>query len=376
MKQPNRERINDIQAINAIQLDDDQKLAKQLIYDNQVVVITGGPGCLAYDTKVVMYDGTLKKVQDVVIGDYLMGPDSKPRTVLELKRGREQMYWVRQKRGIDYRVNENHILSLKKKQNIFDIHPKVINISVKEYLSKNNYFKKITYGYKKYPLLSNNILFNFLKFLNLSKIIIEKDVVDEYYGFTLDGDNLFLLEDFTVTHNSGKSLVTAQAALDFLKKKMVEKIYVTRAAVEVGKTLGFIPGNLNDKFDPYMEAFVDNVYKCHKNKKNVEELIEQKKIIAQPIQFIRGKTIDDVLCVEESQNLSKAEMYAILTRLGKTGKIIINGDNGQKDIKDVYNGLDYVLELSKFIPEIKHVKLKSNHRSDLVGKIIEYESRK
>lgn len=92
-----------------------------------------------------------------------------------------------------------------------------------------------------------------------------------------------------------------------------------------------------------------------------------------PVQFIRGKTIDDVLVVEEAQNLNKQQMLAILTRLGKTGKIIINGDNEQKDIKDEYNGLSYVIELSKKIEEIKWIKLKVNHRSDLVGKILDYE---
>ena len=67
-------------------------------------------------------------------------------------------------------------------------------------------------------------------------------------------------------------------------------------------------------------------------------------------------------------------MLAILTRLGKQGKIIINGDNEQKDIKDQYNGLSYIIDLAKKFPEdIKWIKLKHNHRSDLVGKILEYE---
>jgi predicted ribonuclease YlaK len=102
-------------------------------------------------------------------------------------------------------------------------------------------------------------------------------------------------------------------------------------------------------------------------------MISDQQVTAMPVQFIRGKTIDDVLIVEEAQNLTKAQMLAILTRLGKTGKIIINGDNEQKDIKDDYNGLSYAIELSKKIPEIKWIKLKVNHRSDLVGKILEYE---
>ena len=170
----------------------------------------------------------------------------------------------------------------------------------------------------------------------------------------------------------GKSLVSAQCALDFLFKKECDKILVTRAAVEVGHSLGFLPGPLKDKFDPYLEAFQENLIKCY-DKVKIEELINDEKINALPVQFIRGKTVDDVLVVEEAQNLTKAEMLAILTRLGKNGRIIINGDNEQKDIKDPYNGLSYIIELSKKIEEIKWVKLKENHRSDLVGKILDYE---
>jgi phosphate starvation-inducible PhoH-like protein len=170
----------------------------------------------------------------------------------------------------------------------------------------------------------------------------------------------------------GKSLVSAVTALDFLFKKECDQILVTRAAVEVGHSLGFLPGSLNEKFDPYLEAFQENLIKCY-DKVKVEELITSKKVNALPVQFIRGKTVDDVLIVEEAQNLTKAEMLAICTRLGKHGRIIINGDNEQKDIKDGYNGLSYIIELSKKIPEIKWIKLKHNHRSDLVGKILEHE---
>lgn len=173
----------------------------------------------------------------------------------------------------------------------------------------------------------------------------------------------------------GKSLVSAQVALDFMFKKQIDEIMVTRAAIEVGKSLGFLPGNMNEKFDPYLEAFIENFSKCYGPEK-IDAILAEGKVKSYPIQFIRGKTIDNVLIVEEAQNTTKHEMLAILTRLGKTGKIIINGDNEQKDIRDDFNGLSYAIELSKQISDIKWIKLKENHRSDLVGKILDYEYNK
>lgn len=171
---------------------------------------------------------------------------------------------------------------------------------------------------------------------------------------------------------SGKSLVCAQAALDFLNKKQIAEIFVTRAAIEVGKTLGFMPGDLHEKFDPYLEAFKDNLYKCA-DKVRIDDLVTNGKVKALPVQFIRGKTIDDILIIEEAQNLTKHEMLALLTRLGKTGKIIINGDNEQRDTREEFTGLSYAIELSKKIKEIRWIKLKENHRSGLVGKILDFE---
>lgn len=171
----------------------------------------------------------------------------------------------------------------------------------------------------------------------------------------------------------GKSLVCAQVSLDFLFKKQCDKVLVTRATIEVGNSLGFLPGGLSEKFNPYLEAFIENLNKCY-NSQKIETLISEGKILAYPIQFIRGKTIDDILIVEEAQNLNKAQMLAILTRIGKTGKIVINGDLEQTDIRDgSMNGLSYAIELSKKIEGIQYIKLKENHRSDLVGKILDFE---
>jgi len=170
----------------------------------------------------------------------------------------------------------------------------------------------------------------------------------------------------------GKSLVSAQVALDFLFKKEVKNILCTRSLIEVGKTMGFLPGGINEKFNPYLEAFMENLYKCY-DKVKIDELVHEEKIKALPIQFIRGKTIDDILIGEEIQNTTKGEILALLTRLGKGGRMVFNGDLEQRDINTNDNGLSYLITLSKHIPEIKWIKLKHNHRSDLVGKILDWE---
>jgi len=117
-----------------------------------LVIIAARPAmgkCLGAGTKVVMYNGTLKNVEDVQVGDQLMGDDSTPRNVLSLARGREKMYWVRQNKGIDYRVNESHILSLKRSRNEGKHkHGDLLNISIKEYLSKSDKFRSNYKGYK------------------------------------------------------------------------------------------------------------------------------------------------------------------------------------------------------------------------------------
>lgn len=171
---------------------------------------------------------------------------------------------------------------------------------------------------------------------------------------------------------SGKSLVCAQTALDFLMTKQCNQILVTRATVEAGESLGFLPGDMKDKFNPYIEAFQENLIMCY-DKTKIMDYIRTQQINAFPVQFVRGKTVNDILVVEEAQNLTKHQMLALLTRLGKTGKIIINGDLEQQDTKDTFTGLHYIIELSKKIEGIEYIKLKENHRSDLVGKILDYE---
>jgi replicative DNA helicase len=129
-------------------------LDKQLTGFNEgdLIILAARPSlgkCLSKDTKVLLHDGNLIPVQNVKTGDLLMGDDSTPRKVLSVTTGREKMYWIRQNKGIDYRVNESHILSLKRSRNEGKHkNGDVLNISVKEYIQKSDKFKSNYKGYK------------------------------------------------------------------------------------------------------------------------------------------------------------------------------------------------------------------------------------
>ena len=172
----------------------------------------------------------------------------------------------------------------------------------------------------------------------------------------------------------GKSLLVAQTSLDLMFKGEIDKTFVTRPTQQVGSSLGFLPGGLSEKLDPYLDPFKDNLYNCYDRTK-VDSMIKEDRIEGTAIQFIRGKTYGKgrLLVVDEAQNTTKAEMLAILTRLGKGGKIIIIGDVSQKDISEQFDGLSYAINMAKKLPDIKLVKLHENHRSDLVAKILAYE---
>lgn len=134
-------------------LSDEQKNGIRHFFSEKVLIITGFPGsgkCLGKDTPVLMFDGTIKKVQDIVVGDLLMGDDSTPREVLTLARGEDNLYKVTPIKGDSYVVNSDHILSLKESPDSagYFIKGKVRDVSVKEYLKMSNFYKHHLKGYR------------------------------------------------------------------------------------------------------------------------------------------------------------------------------------------------------------------------------------
>jgi len=137
--------------LQGITLSDAQKDAIRLFLTEKVLIITGSPGtgkCLGKDTPVLMFDGTVKAVQDIVVGDYLMGDDSTPRTVLSVCSGREELYKVTPTKGDAYVVNKSHMLSLKNSPNGRSFNRTVIDISVLDYLKLPKYKHHHLKGYR------------------------------------------------------------------------------------------------------------------------------------------------------------------------------------------------------------------------------------
>lgn len=166
------------------------------------VLPTGGGKCLGAGTPVLMFDGSIKPVESIRVGDLLMGPDSKPRTVLSLARGREALYRVTPVKGDPYVVNESHILSLRNERSGV-----VKNIPVCDYLAEPLHWRTRNPGWRVPGVLRGDLT------PELVHITVEPIREGDYFGFEIDGDHLFMLGDFTVTHNTFTfSYIAANAA--------------------------------------------------------------------------------------------------------------------------------------------------------------------
>lgn len=173
---------------------------------------------------------------------------------------------------------------------------------------------------------------------------------------------------------TGKTYLAVCYAVSCLRKEEINKIILTRPAVEAGESLGFLPGDMKDKVDPYLRPLYDALYDML-GIETVEKYIEKQVIEIAPLAFMRGRTLNDAIVIlDEAQNTTNAQMKMFLTRMGKNSKLIINGDVTQIDlIKKSDSGLSKACELLKDIDGIGIVHLKNRDvvRHPLVQKIIE-----
>lgn len=181
---------------------------------------------------------------------------------------------------------------------------------------------------------------------------------------------------------TGKTYLAMAMAIDAFKKEEVGRIILTRPAIEAGEKLGFLPGDLQSKVDPYLRPLYDALYQimgADSFMKNMEKgLIE-----VAPLAYMRGRTLDNAFIIlDEAQNTTPSQMKMFLTRIGFGSKVVITGDETQKDLpKDVKSGLDVAFKVLSNVDEIAFCKLTSKDvvRHPLVQKIVqayeEYEKR-
>ena len=187
------------------------------------------------------------------------------------------------------------------------------------------------------------------------------------------------IENFDLTFaigpaGTGKTFLATILASRLLSEKKIEKIILTRPAVEAGENLGFLPGDLQQKVDPYLRPLFDSLHNIFGYEKT-NALIEKGIIEVAPLAFMRGRTLDDALIIlDEAQNVTKEQMRMFLTRLGERSKMVVNGDVTQIDLNNNQeSGLVEAVKLFSNTEGIKICRLTVEDvvRHTLVQKIIE-----
>jgi phosphate starvation-inducible PhoH-like protein len=172
---------------------------------------------------------------------------------------------------------------------------------------------------------------------------------------------------------TGKTYLAVVMAINALKNGQVKRIILTRPAVEAGESLGFLPGDLKEKVDPYLRPLYDALHDLL-GMEHTQRLIERGIIEIAPLAYMRGRTLDDAFVIlDEAQNTTQAQMKMFLTRLGFGSKMVITGDRSQIDLpKGVKSGLITVEDILKDVPGLSFIYLEQSDvvRHPLVGKII------
>ncbi len=173
---------------------------------------------------------------------------------------------------------------------------------------------------------------------------------------------------------SGKTYTAVALAVKFLREKRVKKIILTRPAVEAGENLGFLPGDMKEKLDPYLQPLYDALRDMLGEGK-LNDYIEHHIIEIAPLAYMRGRTLENAFAIlDEAQNATMGQIKMFLTRMGNYSKFIVTGDPTQTDLPNKQpSGLIPTIERLKEIKEISIVKLTNKDivRNPLVSKIIE-----
>ena len=178
---------------------------------------------------------------------------------------------------------------------------------------------------------------------------------------------------------TGKSYLAVSVGVSMLMEKKVERVILSRPAVEAGERLGFLPGDMKDKVDPYLRPLYDALYDLFGYEK-IQKKIETGEIEIAPLAFMRGRTLKNSFAIlDEAQNASLTQIKMFLTRIGENSKLVVNGDPSQVDlINKNDSGLAKSMKILKSVKEIKVVEFDHNDvvRHPLVAKIIQAYQKK
>ena len=173
---------------------------------------------------------------------------------------------------------------------------------------------------------------------------------------------------------TGKTYLAVAKGVEFLQTGKVEKIVLIRPAVEAGEKLGFLPGDLKEKIDPYLRPLYDALYDCLPSNK-VQKGLDNNTIEIAPLAFMRGRTLENAFIIlDEAQNCNSIQMKMFLTRLGINSKMVITGDPTQIDLpSNIKSGLLEAIQVTKNMNQTRQIKFNSDDgvRHSLVKKIID-----
>ncbi|MFL2852733.1 MAG: PhoH family protein [Candidatus Pelagibacter sp.] len=172
---------------------------------------------------------------------------------------------------------------------------------------------------------------------------------------------------------TGKSFLAVSVAVTLLMEKKIERVILSRPAVEAGEKLGFLPGDMKEKVDPYLKPLYDALYELFGADK-IEKKIETGEIEIAPLAFMRGRTLKNCFAIlDEAQNATETQIKMFLTRIGENSKLVVNGDPSQIDlINKSQSGLVKSKNILKDLSEIKIIEFDHSDvvRHPLVSKII------
>ena len=172
---------------------------------------------------------------------------------------------------------------------------------------------------------------------------------------------------------TGKSFLAVSVAVTLLMEKKIDRVILSRPAVEAGEKLGFLPGDMKEKVDPYLRPLYDALYELFGADK-VDKKIESGEIEIAPLAFMRGRTLKNCFAIlDEAQNATETQIKMFLTRIGENSKLVVNGDPSQVDlINKKHSGLVKSKDILKNLEEIKVIEFDHNDvvRHPLVSKII------